>query len=148
MKTISGAVTPGGITLIDAHHHLWDLSMDRHPWLGSRPERQFFLGDYSPIKKNYLPADYLKDSAGHNVLATVHCEAEWDRADQVGLNALKKANVKIVRADPALMAEVQKRSGPIIEDWIKRAEAKHKGIKAKAALEEFRAELKKVAAGK
>ncbi len=86
MKTISGTVNPAtdAVTLIDAHHHLWDLSMDRHPWLGAHPEKQFFLGDYGPIKKNYLPADYLSDSAGHNVLATVHCEAEWDRDDQVG----------------------------------------------------------------
>ncbi len=86
MKTISGTVNPApdAVTLIDAHHHLWDLSMARHPWLGAHPEKQFFLGDYSPIKKNYLPADYLRDSAGHNVLATVHCEAEWDRDDQVG----------------------------------------------------------------
>ena len=86
MKTISGTINaaPDAVTLIDAHHHLWDLSMTRHPWLGAHPEKGFFLGDYSPIKRNYLPADYLKDSAGHNVLATVHCEAEWDRADQVG----------------------------------------------------------------
>jgi len=86
MKTISGTVNPApdAVTLIDAHHHLWDLSMDRHPWLGARPEKQFFLGDYSTIKRNYLPADYLRDCAGHNVLATVHCEAEWDRNDQVG----------------------------------------------------------------
>jgi len=70
----------------------------------------------------------------------------WDRADQVGLNALKKANVKIVKADPALVAEVQKRSARIIDDWVKKASAK--GVNAKAALEEFRAELKKVAAGK
>jgi predicted TIM-barrel fold metal-dependent hydrolase len=86
MKTISGTVNPApdAVTLIDAHHHLWDLSMARHPWLGAHPEKQFFLGDYSPLLKNYLPADYLRDSAGHNVLATVHCEAEWDRDDQVG----------------------------------------------------------------
>jgi predicted TIM-barrel fold metal-dependent hydrolase len=86
MKTISGTINsaPDAITLIDAHHHLWDLSMARHPWLGAHSEPGFFLGDYSPIKKNYLPADYLRDCAGHNVLATVHCEAEWDRADQVG----------------------------------------------------------------
>jgi hypothetical protein len=64
----------------------------------------------------------------------------------VGLNALKKANVKIVKADPALVAEVQKRSARIIDDWVKKASAK--GVNAKAALEEFRAELKKVAAGK
>jgi predicted TIM-barrel fold metal-dependent hydrolase len=86
MKTISGKISqaPGAVTLIDAHHHLWDLSMARHPWLGERPETGFFLGDYSPLKRNYLPADYLKDAAAHNVLATVHCEAEWDRTDQVG----------------------------------------------------------------
>ena len=86
MKTISGAfnTAPDAVTLVDAHHHLWDLSMARHPWLGSHPEPHFFMGDYSPLLKNYLPSDYLADSAGHNVLATVHCEAEWDRDDQVG----------------------------------------------------------------
>jgi predicted TIM-barrel fold metal-dependent hydrolase len=70
--------------VIDAHHHLWDLSMRRHPWLGDHPEPGFFLGDYSALKRDYLPADYQKDSAGLNVIATVHCEAEWDRDDQVG----------------------------------------------------------------
>jgi len=86
MKTISGTISnaPEAVTLIDSHHHLWDLTMARHPWLGDRPETGFFLGDYSHLKRDYLPADYLKDSTGHNVLATVHCEAEWDRADQVG----------------------------------------------------------------
>lgn len=86
MKTISGKISQasGAVTLIDAHHHLWDLSMARHPWLGDHPETGFFLGDYSALKRNYLPADYLKDASAHNVLATVHCEAEWDRADQVG----------------------------------------------------------------
>ena len=68
----------------------------------------------------------------------------WDTADQRGLEGLKKAGVKIVHADKALVAEVQKRSAPIIEDWIKKASAK--GVDAKAILAEFRAELKKVAA--
>lgn len=68
----------------------------------------------------------------------------WDTADRRGFEALKKANVRIVNADPALQAEVQKRSAPIIDDWIKKASAK--GVNAKAALDEFRAELKKVAA--
>jgi len=86
MKTISGEIrqAPEAVTLIDAHHHLWDLSMARHPWLGDHPETNFFLGDYSALKRNYLPADYLKDSSAHNVVATVHCEAEWERTDQVG----------------------------------------------------------------
>ena len=67
----------------------------------------------------------------------------WDAADQKGLDALKKANVKIVAADAALSSEVRKRSAPIIDDWVKKASAK---VNARAALDEFRAELKKVAA--
>jgi TRAP-type transport system periplasmic protein len=68
----------------------------------------------------------------------------WDKADQAGLNALKAAGARIITADATMRAEAQKRSGPIIEDWIKKASAK--GVDAKAVLEEFRAELKKVAA--
>src|SRR3989449_5042535 len=70
----------------------------------------------------------------------------WDAADQKGLDALKKANANIVRANPAFVAEVQKRSAPIIDDWIKKASAK--GMNAKAVLDEFRAEIKKVSAEK
>jgi TRAP-type C4-dicarboxylate transport system substrate-binding protein len=70
----------------------------------------------------------------------------WDAADQKGMDALKKSGVKIVNADKALVTEVQKRSSPIIDDWIKKASAK--GVDAKAILAEFRAELKKVAAEK
>jgi TRAP-type transport system periplasmic protein len=72
------------------------------------------------------------------------CGNSWDTADQRGLDALKKSGVKIVAADKALQAEVQKRSAPLIDDWIKKASAK--GVDAKAILEEFRAELKQVAA--
>jgi predicted TIM-barrel fold metal-dependent hydrolase len=72
------------VTLIDAHHHLWDLDRHYYPWLADRPEHHFFLGDYEPLKRNYMPQDYRRDASRHNVLATVHCEAEWDRNDQVG----------------------------------------------------------------
>jgi predicted TIM-barrel fold metal-dependent hydrolase len=72
------------ITLVDAHHHIWDLGRNHYPWLADQPEKHFFLGDYSALRRNYLPSDYLHDSQNHNVLMTVHCEAEWDRADQVG----------------------------------------------------------------
>ena len=44
------------------------------------------------------------------------------------------------------MGEVRKRSEPIIEDWIKKASTK--GVDARAALNEFRAEIKKVSAEK
>jgi TRAP-type transport system periplasmic protein len=70
----------------------------------------------------------------------------WDDADVKGLEALKKSGVKIVNASPELVAEVKKRSAPIVEDWIKQATAK--GVDAARILAEFREELKKVAAGK
>jgi predicted TIM-barrel fold metal-dependent hydrolase len=85
MKTISGEWNEAAdaVTLIDAHHHLWDLKANRYPFLSDEPEPHFFLGDYDGIRRDYLPADYLRESRGHNVLTTVHCEAEMDRAHQV-----------------------------------------------------------------
>jgi len=85
MKTIHGHWNddPTAVTLIDAHHHLWDLR-NHYPWLRGPVEPHFFLGDYSPLKRDYMPDDYRRDAAKHNVLMTVHCEAEWDRDDQVG----------------------------------------------------------------
>jgi len=86
LNTIHGTLNDAAdaVTLIDAHHHLWDLQRNYYPWLSDRREEHFFLGNYEQLKKNYLPEDYLRDARGHNVLATVHCEAEWDREDQVG----------------------------------------------------------------
>jgi len=74
---------PDAVTLIDAHHHIWDLQANRYPWLTDEPETHFFMGDYTPLKRNYMPADYKRDAAAHNVLATVHVEAEMDRATQI-----------------------------------------------------------------
>jgi TRAP-type C4-dicarboxylate transport system substrate-binding protein len=70
----------------------------------------------------------------------------WDRADKVGIDALKAAGAHIVTATPAMQAEAKKRSGPIIDEWIKKASAKLPN--AKAVLDEFHRELKKVASGK
>jgi predicted TIM-barrel fold metal-dependent hydrolase len=66
--------------IIDAHHHLWDLSLGRHRWLLDAGAAIGALGDVSYMRKNYLPADFLHDAAGKNVVGTVHIEAHWDRA--------------------------------------------------------------------
>ena len=86
MQTIHGSWNDSleAVTLIDAHHHLWDVSQRKHPNLIGEPRGDFFMGDDSGLRRNYLPEHYLRDAAGHNVLTTVHCEAEWDRSDQVG----------------------------------------------------------------
>ncbi|MBT6278325.1 MAG: amidohydrolase family protein, partial [Chromatiales bacterium] len=72
------------IPIADAHHHLWDLDENPHPWLSGQSNKDFFLGDYAALKRNYLPDDYRRDAAGHNVKWTVHIEAEWAREDQLG----------------------------------------------------------------
>jgi len=82
-----------------------------------------------------LSGEYIARLAGQS----------WDDADKKGLDILKKSSVKIVSADPAFVAEVQKRSAPIIDDWIKKATAK--GLDGAKIFAEFHAQLKKVAAG-
>lgn len=71
------------LKIVDSHHHLWDLGTNYYPWLSDRPEPHFFLGDYSALKRNYLPEDYKRDAVGLNIVKTVHCEAEWNRDNQV-----------------------------------------------------------------
>ena len=74
------------IPIVDAHHHLWRLEGDHYPkFLG--PPKEFFLGDYSALREDFMPADYRRVSSGHNVVATVHVEAEWRRDDQAGETA-------------------------------------------------------------
>jgi predicted TIM-barrel fold metal-dependent hydrolase len=72
------------IPIIDAHQHFWDLGANYHPWLSDEPMIPFRYGDYSALKRNYLPADYRKDVAGFDVAGTVYVEAEWDPADPIG----------------------------------------------------------------
>lgn len=70
-----------GFPIVDAHHHLWDLGRNYYPWLCDPSLIPFRYGDYSSLKRNYLPEDYRRDSAKFNIVKTVHMEAEWDRAD-------------------------------------------------------------------
>jgi predicted TIM-barrel fold metal-dependent hydrolase len=69
--------------IVDAHHHLWDLSMGKHPWL-SPSDSAVPLPGLEDLRRDYLVEDYLRDSAAHNIVATVHIEALWDAADPVG----------------------------------------------------------------
>ncbi|MDH4984196.1 amidohydrolase family protein [Aminobacter anthyllidis] len=81
--------------IIDAHHHLWDLGMGRHPWLVPAANGRDSLGDLGPLRRNYLPNDYLRDARGHNVVASVHVDAGWVSDDTTGetrwLESLDKA---------------------------------------------------------
>jgi predicted TIM-barrel fold metal-dependent hydrolase len=68
--------------LIDAHHHFWALDgrID-YPWLDDSPVPDFFLGDYSAIRRPFLPDDLRRlVPAGYRLLGSVHCEAEAARS--------------------------------------------------------------------
>jgi len=70
----------------------------------------------------------------------------WDAVDRVGLDALKKVGVKIDNASAALVKSLTATARQLEDEWIKAAGAK--GVDGAKVLAEFRAELKKVAAGK
>ncbi len=72
---------PGAV--IDAHQHFWDLDRNPYPWLQDPEPIPFRYGDYSALRRNYLPADYERDIAPYRIVKSVHVEAEWDRADPV-----------------------------------------------------------------
>jgi predicted TIM-barrel fold metal-dependent hydrolase len=70
--------------IIDAHQHFWDPPRTPHPSLSTAPLSDFRYGDYTALRRSYLPADLRADAKGHNIVATVHMEAEWDTSDEVG----------------------------------------------------------------
>ena len=72
------------LPIIDAHHHFWDLSLNKHPWLCGTERVPFRYGDYSSICKDFLVDDFKAVSADHNVVKTVHMEAEWETTDPLG----------------------------------------------------------------
>ena len=67
--------------IADAHQHFWDLERNYYPWLCDREPIAFRYGDYSRLRRTYLPPDYRRDSAGFDVVKTVHMEAEHDPAN-------------------------------------------------------------------
>jgi predicted TIM-barrel fold metal-dependent hydrolase len=70
--------------VVDAHQHFWEPHRNRNPWLAPGVQIPFRYGDYTALKRSYLPPDYLADARGHDVVATVYVETEWDPADPIG----------------------------------------------------------------
>lgn len=110
-----------GLRILDAHHHLWDLSTRHYPWL-SDDVRAVSYGDYSAIRRSYLPAEFRSDISSLPVIKTVHVEAgiavaeavsetRWvqEVAEASGAEGLARAIVAFVdlsRDDaPAVLAE-------------------------------------------
>lgn len=72
-----------GPPILDAHMHLWDLGLGKHPWLCGAPI-PFRYGDYAAIRRTFRVEDYRRATAGFDLRGTVYIEAEWDPTDPVG----------------------------------------------------------------
>jgi len=93
--------------IVDSHHHLWDLGRGHYPWLQDEYDPgRFFLGTYETLRRNYLPADYRRDTHGYRVAATVHIEAERSRKQQVEETAWIEHINKLDNIPTAIVAHV------------------------------------------
>jgi predicted TIM-barrel fold metal-dependent hydrolase len=61
------------LAIVDAHHHLWDLSVCHYPWLMEKGVKRFF-GDPAPIRKDYLTADLRADIGDLPIKKSVHIQ--------------------------------------------------------------------------
>ncbi len=69
-------------TIVDAHHHLWDLEACHYPWLMARGVKRFF-GDPAPIQKNYLVDDLRADASSYELEASVHIQVGVAPGDEL-----------------------------------------------------------------
>lgn len=97
-------INDDALPIIDAHHHYWDPLVNYHPWLCDEPMIPFRYGDYSEIRKPFLPADYARIARGFNVVATVTMEGEFDEDDLVAESTWMSALAKRSGAPAAHVA--------------------------------------------
>jgi TRAP-type C4-dicarboxylate transport system substrate-binding protein len=102
----------------------------------------FFM---NPGKWDKLPKqdqDALKKISGEWVAR--FAGGVWDKADQGGLDLMKRSGTKIHYASPAFVKDVMAKADPVIEEWI--AQANAKGVDGPKVLAEFRAEVRRLSA--
>lgn len=66
----------------------------------------------------------------------------WDGGDQRGLEALKEEGASIIEANPDFVENIKRVLAPLEESWI--SEAEERGVNGRAALADFREELRKL----
>ena len=68
--------------IVDAHHHLWDLSACQYPWLQEKGVVRFF-GDPAPIQRDYLAGDFRRDAANFELQGSVHVQVGVAPGDEL-----------------------------------------------------------------
>jgi predicted TIM-barrel fold metal-dependent hydrolase len=65
--------------ILDSHHHIiWDWQTN-YPWMSGPMRPMIFNDDWSGMKRDYRIEDLLDDFAPHNVTASVHVQANFDK---------------------------------------------------------------------
>jgi predicted TIM-barrel fold metal-dependent hydrolase len=66
-------------SIVDSHHHLWDLDAHAYPWYSETPEDRGW-GDMSALMQDYLVTHLRQDAeeAGWSIKKSVHVQANFD----------------------------------------------------------------------
>jgi predicted TIM-barrel fold metal-dependent hydrolase len=73
------------LPIVDPHQHFWDLTANaaQYPHWAMKPAPFRYGSTAKLFGRDYLPADYRRDTENHNVVATVHVQAGWS-GDPIG----------------------------------------------------------------
>lgn len=99
--------------IIDAHQHFWDPTANYIPWLSDEPPIPFRYGDYSALRRPFLPPDYRALTGRFEVTGAVYVETEFDPRDPLG----EVAWVRRVRAEHGLPSVI------VAQAWLDRDDA-------------------------
>lgn len=75
------------MTIVDAHHHLWDPDVGEYPWM---------TGDYAALRRRYDVSDLQPHLLGNHVSATIVVQVRADLAETAELLGLCSRSSEIV----------------------------------------------------
>lgn len=104
----------------------------------------FFINEDKWNKLSKADQDLLTKFGGEHLAR--RAGKSWDNVDRIGNEGLKKAGAQIDTPSPALVKEIEAKAQPVIQNWIREVKEK-RNMDGAMLLKEFRAELKRAAAG-
>jgi len=104
----------------------------------------FFMNEDKWNKLSKQDQDAITSVSGEHLAR--QAGKAWDAGDKEGWEILKTSGANIQNASPEFVADLRKRTAPLVQEWIKNANAK--GIDGAKVVAEFHEELKRVAGGK
>jgi predicted TIM-barrel fold metal-dependent hydrolase len=107
--------------IVDAHHHLWDLSANNYPWLMQQGVERFF-GNPTPIQKDYLVADLVRDFGSLPVSKSVHVQVGVCPGDRLSETQWLQSVANVAGFPHAIIADIDLTAGnlkPVLAEHCK-----------------------------